>query len=253
MNPSLGLRIGDGIATFTFERPTRRNALSRELLESSRSALTRCAAEHIGALVLTGAADCFSAGADISELRGTPEDVAFDDALAEIIGLVREAPFVVIAAIEGACIGAALDLACACDLRVVAATAFFELPSVRLGLLYNPPAILRLQRRLPAATMRRLLLLGDRINGSEALAAGIASHACAAGGAVALGSELARRTIAGSRALVESKRLLNALEQGEADLTVWDEIRKELLSSPERRAALATAKARLHVQKTSGG
>lgn len=172
-------------------------------------------------------------------MRGTAEDVAFDDALADIIELIREAPFVAIAAIEGACIGAALDLACACDLRVVAATD-------------NPAAILRLQRRLPAATMRRLLLLGDRINGSETLAAGIGSHACGAGSALALGSELAQRTIAGSRALVESKRLLNALEQGEADLTMWNEIRKELLSSPERRAALATAKARLRVSAKSG-
>jgi enoyl-CoA hydratase/carnithine racemase len=253
MKRALDVSIGDGIGTFTLERPARRNALSRQLLESLRAALTRVTAERLGALVLTGAGDCFSAGADISELRGTAEDVAFDDALAEIIGLIREAPFVVIAAIEGACIGAALDLACACDLRVVAASALFELPSVRLGLLYNPAAILRLQRRLPAPTMRRLVLLGDRINGSEALASGIGSYACAAGHAAALASELARRAIVGSRALVESKRLLNALEHGDTDLAVWDEIRNELLSSPERRAALAAAKTRLHVQETSGG
>jgi enoyl-CoA hydratase/carnithine racemase len=253
MNSPLGVRIDGGIATLTFDRPARRNALSRQLLECLRSALTRLAPGRLGAVVLTGAGDCFSAGADVSELRGTAEDAAFDDALAEIIGIVREAPFLVIAAIEGPCIGAALDLACACDLRVVSATAFFELPSVRLGLLYNPAAVLRLHRRLPATTVRRLLLLGDRIHASEALAAGIASRLCAAGGAIALANELAGRADCGSRALAESKRLLNALEQGDADPAAWEQIRSELMSSPERRAALAAAKARLRVREASGG
>jgi enoyl-CoA hydratase len=245
MTAPLSVEISGGVATLTLDRPSRRNALSRELLNDLRSALPRAVA-GAGALILTGAGHCFSAGADISELQGTAEDIAFDDALAEIAEFIRESPLLAIAAIEGPCIGAALDLACACDARVVSATAFFELPSVRLGLLYNPAAIARLRRMLPATTVRRLLLLGDRIEGTQALGAGIATYVVAAGRTIVMANEIARRIVASPRALVESKRLLNALEQGAIDLAAWNVIRDELLASPERRAALAAAKSRLH-------
>ena len=245
MTAPLSVEISGGVATLTLDRPSRRNALSRELLNDLRSALPRAVA-GAGALILTGAGHCFSAGADISELQGTAEDIAFDDALAEIAEFIRESPLLAIAAIEGPCIGAALDLACACDARVVSTTAFFELPSVRLGLLYNPAAIARLRRMLPATTVRRLLLLGDRIEGTQALGAGIATYVVAAGRTIVMANEIARRIVASPRALVESKRLLNALEQGAIDLAAWNVIRDELLASPERRAALAAAKSRLH-------
>jgi enoyl-CoA hydratase len=246
MTAPLSVDINDGVATLTLDRPSRRNALSRELLNALRLALARVVADGAGALILTGASRCFSAGADISELQGTAEDISFDDGLSEISGFIRESPFLAIAAIEGPCIGAALDLACACDVRVVSPTALFELPSVRLGLLYNPAAIARLQRMLPPATVRRLLLLGDRIEGSQALEAGIATYVVAAGRTTVLANEIARRVVARPRALVESKRLLNALEQGATDLAAWHAIRKGLLASPERRAAIAAAKSRLH-------
>jgi enoyl-CoA hydratase len=246
MRGPLHVEISGGVATLTLNRPSRRNALSSEILNSLRSALGRLVADGARALVLTGAGHCFSAGADISELQGTAEDIRFDDSLSEIAGIIHESSFLAIAAIEGPCLGAAFDLACACDVRVISPTAFFELPAVRLGLLYNPTAIARIQRMLPAATVRRLLLLGDRIGGSGALAAGIATHLAEDGRATALANEIACRVVASPRALIESKRLLNALEKGASDLTAWHTIRKELLASPERRVALAAAKSRLH-------
>ena len=197
------------------------------------------------AVVLTGAAVCFSAGADISELAGTTEDLTFDDRMSEIVRALRTGPFLAIAAIEGPCIGAGFDLACACDARVVAPSAFFELPSIRLGLLYNPLSIARIQGILPAATVRRLLLLGERIEGGEAVAAGIATHGAPNGRTLAVAVELAGQLVGNPRALIETKRLLIALEDVAADLSSWQAVRQELLNSSERQAALAAAKSRL--------
>jgi enoyl-CoA hydratase/carnithine racemase len=176
MTAPLLIEKAANVRTLTFNRPAQRNALSRELLESLRTALASAEADKVSAIILAGATDCFSAGADISELDGTPNDLSFDEALGEIVNAIQNGPFLVIAAIEGACVGAAFDLACACDARVASSTAFFELPAVRFGLLYNPTAVARIQRVLPSATVRRLLLMGGRIDASQSIASGIATH-----------------------------------------------------------------------------
>jgi enoyl-CoA hydratase/carnithine racemase len=247
MTAQLRIETAGGIATLTLDRPSRRNALSRELLKSLKAALTTIVADELRAVILTGAGDCFSAGADLLELQGTPEDVGFDDALTEIAAAVRDGPFLAIAAIEGPCVGAAFDLACACDARVASPKAFFELPAVRLGLLYNPAAIARIQHMLSVGTVQRLLLLGERIDGSQALAAGIVTHLAEEAQTIVTAGEIARRAIASPRALIETKFFLRALEQRPVDLAPWQAIRRELLASPERQAAVAAAKSRLHM------
>jgi enoyl-CoA hydratase/carnithine racemase len=246
MTSPVRIEIADEIATLTLDRPSRRNALSRVLLKSLHAALADVVARKLPAVILSGAGSCFSAGADISELKGTAEDVGFDDALTEIVAMLRGGTFLAIAAIEGPCVGAAVELACACDARMVSPRAFFELPAVRLGLLYNPAGIAHLRHVLPAATIRRLLLLGDRIDGNQALAAGIATHMSEETQAIVRAGEIARRAIVCPRALVETKRFLAALEAEPIDLASWQSVRLELLASPERRAAIAAAKSRLH-------
>jgi enoyl-CoA hydratase/carnithine racemase len=228
------------------DRASRRNALSRKLLAALGRALARAAAENLRVVVLTGGDDCFSAGADIAELQGSVADIEFDDALADIVAAIRGGPYFVIAAIEGPCIGAALDLVLACDARVASSRAFFELPALRLGLLYNPTTIVRLSRTLPEATLKRLLMMGERISGREALAAGIVTHTVGEAQTVAAASDIARAVCSFSpRALVETKRLLVALEDGSRELTAWETARRELLGSSERQAALAAAKTEL--------
>jgi enoyl-CoA hydratase/carnithine racemase len=245
MSGPLRLSIDAGIATLTLDRPACRNALSRELLAALRAGIGQAVAEATRAIIVTGAGGCFSAGADFSELTGSTADAGFDDALADIVTAIRTAPATVIAAIDGPCMGAALDLALACDLRVASAQAAFELPALRLGLLYNPAAIARLQRSLPANTVARLLLLGERITGPEAAAAGLATHVAAGSSSLASALEMARKLLAfPPRAATETKRLLVALAEGASDVTPWQAIRMDILGSPERRVALAWAKAK---------
>lgn len=245
MSADLRVEAKDDVVLVTLDRPQRRNALSRAMLEALLAAVKDAIANRAQAFVLTGSGDCFSAGADIAELTGTAEDLSFDESLGEIAALLQDAPFLTLAAIEGPCVGAALDLACACDARIVTPAAFFELPAVRLGLLYNPTTIARLHGALPSATLMRLLLLAERIDGVAAMAAGLASRMAESGQAVETAFESARRVTAFPLALLHSKQLLRNLDSGAFDLAEWQSIRMQLLTSAERAAAIASAKARL--------
>jgi enoyl-CoA hydratase/carnithine racemase len=211
------------------------------MLQRLQEELAIAADRQTHAIIVFGAGDCFSAGADISELTGTKEDVKFDDALAAIGESIRSGPYLVIAAIHGACVGAAFDLACSCDVRVCAESAFFEIPSVKLGLLYNPASISRLHKIIRGDAFRRLLLLGERIRVQDAHAAGIATHIVDAAELNPFAKSVSERAIAAPRAMVATKKYLAALEADSVDKTYWQSVRLELLDSTERRAAVKSA------------
>jgi enoyl-CoA hydratase/carnithine racemase len=237
--PLLAERSG-AVLTLTLSVPERRNALSRELLVALREAV---ASDGPGAVVLSGGREAFSAGADLRELTGTRADRSIDDELGRTVSALRQLPVPVIAAVEGACVGAAVDLALACDVRIGGAGAFFELPAVRLGLLYSPAAIARMRRAVSPETLARLLLLGERLDAPAALAAGLVARCVPAGAATAEAFAVAERVPAESAdAMRATKALLTAEAPDPAD---WEAVRMALLDSPARRRAVAAAKDRL--------
>lgn len=229
------------VALVEFSAPERRNALSRALLRELAACLAGEAAAGSRAVVLTGAGGVFSAGADLTEITGTAADRSIDDEIAAVVDALRHLPAPVIAAVEGPCIGAAVDLMLACDLAVASDTAFFEVPSARLGLLYNPTAVARWQHALRRSALRRMLLFGERFDASAALEAGVIDQVVPAGKAIEESVALARRALPGN-AVAATKHLLVSLEDGTFDQPVWEEQRERLLSSQERRRAIAVAK-----------
>ena len=232
-----------GVLRLAIDRPAERNALSLELMREIRAALHGLEGRAVRVVIFSGGTKVFSAGADFSDLKGTAQDIAFDDSVSETVAVVRATPALVIAAIEGACIGAALELALACDVRVASETAFFQLPALRLGILYNPAALKRMRSILPGQTVAKLVLLGERIEGRDAIGAGIASHWVPAGEAEKFAATLAARTASfPRRALAAAKGCLYALDDDGTDLAQWMQLRKELLGSEERREALARAR-----------
>jgi enoyl-CoA hydratase/carnithine racemase len=231
-------RAGD-VRVVELSVPERRNALSRGMLAAVRAELREPAA----AVVVTGSAGVFSAGADLRELTGTAADRAVDDEIARTVDALRDLPVPTIAAIEGACVGAAIDLALACDVRIAGADAFFALPAVRLGLLYAPRATLRMRRTIRPDTLARLLLLDERIAAGEAVPAGLVSRCVAAGRARAEAVALASRAPADSAAAMRATKAL--LVDDDPDPDAWEAMRTELLASPRRRAAVADAQARM--------
>lgn len=241
----IGLELDDRVAVITLAVPERRNALSRRLLEELGQALREAVDRDASAVVLTGAGPVFSAGADLAELTGTVEDVGVDDAVAGAVGSIRACPLAVVAAIEGACVGAAVDLALACDVRILAEDAYLAVPAVRLGILYNPEALARMSGRLGHETVSRLFLLGERILGEDAVTAGLASRAVPSGTALEAALALARPASGDdAEARAATKAVLGALAEGKFDAADWEETRRGMLDSGSRRERVRAARNR---------
>jgi enoyl-CoA hydratase len=248
MTAGLQSTVVGSVLHLVLDAPERRNALSRTMLRGLAARL-RGIDETVTAVVISGSGEAFSAGADFRELTGTGEDITFDDEVAAVTAAIVGAPRVVAAALEGPCIGAAADIALACDIRVAGQGSYVQIPAVRLGLLYNPTALERLGRRFPQDTLRRLLLLGERFPDEQALRAGLVSEVVPRGEAVKRSLErLEDITVAELDALAATKGLLNALERQAYDAVHWAERRRSLLEAPARVTAVDRAK-RTHTEK----
>ncbi|MBS1886127.1 MAG: enoyl-CoA hydratase/isomerase family protein [Actinobacteria bacterium] len=227
----------DGVLHLRLNSPARRNPLSSSVL---RRLVAEVAGTDAGVIVLEGSRDCFSAGADLAEIEGSPRDDRIDDEVAAAVAALRSTGAVVIGAIEGPCIGAAVDLASAFDLRIASASAFFEVPAVRLGLLYNPAAVDGMVRRLGRPAVCRLLLLGERVGAEEAFHLGVVDQLTAAGAAGEVAGSLARKVAVAELRDVRAatKRLLDEVGRAGFDPTAWQALRDRHAESPVRRDAL---------------
>lgn len=245
-------RHDDTVVSLFLNRPRQKNALSLDLLGELSDALSTEPGDDTTAVILSGGAECFSAGADINELSGTIEDLGVDDAIETVTGKIRALPVPVIAAIEGPCLGGAFDLALSCDQRIASEDAFFQVPVARLGLLYNPRSIARMHNLLGRDALVRMLIMGERIDAAAAREAGIVSVLTPAGESHEAALAAAQTTADNiSSSVAATKGLLNAFESGDYDPEYWQEVRRQTLSSPERRKAILGAQARLS-EKTAG-
>jgi 2-(1,2-epoxy-1,2-dihydrophenyl)acetyl-CoA isomerase len=177
------LEIADGVATLTLNRPDRLNAMGGEMLPLALDHLERLAGDaEVAVIVLTGAGRGFCAGGDLSgslprELRVESSEGAIG-ALRRLVRssqLLREMPKITIAAINGACAGAGLAWACACDLRYAAASARFATGFVDAGLSGDFGGSWTLPRIVGPARARELYLLGGRFDAAEAQRIGLVS------------------------------------------------------------------------------
>ena len=117
--------IKEGIGELALNNPARKNALSKTLLNDLNNALKSMAAEGVRVVILTGSNKTFSAGADFEDLTGTIADKAIDKAIEEVVLQIRNLSIPVIAAVEGPCLGGAVDITLACDLNVESEQSFF--------------------------------------------------------------------------------------------------------------------------------
>jgi len=221
-------------------RPAKRNALGLELLDCLRIALAGEPVRDAAAVVLTGGPDVFSAGADLTEVGRGVADLAMDEAVAAVTAAIRACPGPVVAAIEGPCMGAALELALACDILVAGASSAFALPATKLGILYRPAALSALVTRIGYQSVARLVLAGERITADGALTAGMVSTVVPDGEALDAALNLvAPAAAAVRRATTATKSLLLEVEGNAVTLEfgAWEEERRELLEARGRRGA----------------
>lgn len=169
-------RAGGRVALVMIANPGKLNALTAAaILELTGAMRNLNRDDKLRAVVITGAGDkAFSGGVNVEDLGATTADTAREGItrLHHCIAAVRECPVPVIARVNGYCIGGALELAAACDLRIAADHARFGMPEVRLGI----PSVIEaalLPRLMGAGRARWLLLTGEMIDAAEALRWGL--------------------------------------------------------------------------------
>ncbi|HSB26404.1 MAG TPA: enoyl-CoA hydratase/isomerase family protein [Pyrinomonadaceae bacterium] len=164
------------IAIVRFCRPSQRNPLSSEMLEALANLVQRIKVNpSVRALIFTGTADVFASGADIRELSTIDVEQAkgFSQTGQRLMQQIADLKPVTIAAINGFCMGGALDFALACDIRVACKSAIFAHPGARLGIITGWGGTQRLPRLIGKAKALELFATARRLSSEEALAAGL--------------------------------------------------------------------------------
>src|ERR1700693_493531 len=169
----IGVTRDDHVTTIELQRPERRNALNSELADGLRTAVEQAVADDIRAIVLTGQGSVFCAGAALS---GDAFAADYPDRLIALNKAIDEAPMPVIGAINGPAIGAGLQLAMICDLRVVAPEAFFQFPTSKYGLALDNWSIRRLSSLVGHGRARAMLLTAEKLTAEAALTTGMANR-----------------------------------------------------------------------------
>ena len=225
MGDPLLVRVEDGLAWLTLDRPEAKNAIDDELRESLLATLARLADDpDIRAAVLTATGDTFCPGADLFGARRDPAALVHPGAARammkrnsqRLIRTLLELEKPVIAAVNGVAAGMGAHLAFACDLVIAAAEARFIEVFVRRGLAVDAGGAYLLSRMLGIHHAEELVLLGDALTAPDALRLGLVDKVVPRTELEAAARDWGTRLAAGPTfALGLSKRLLNrAYESG---------------------------------------
>jgi enoyl-CoA hydratase/carnithine racemase len=197
------LNVADDVATLTLNRPDKMNALNAGMWRALRQAVASIEENRaVRCVVVRGAGGNFAAGADLAEFRElrwtTDQAAAYGGMMVDALHALRDCRLPTIAAIDGNCIGAGLEVAAMCDLRLATRTAKFGIPIQKIGVTMPYPEIADLVTLLGRATMLELLLEGGIHDAAWALAKGLVTRLCDADALDQATAALARRIASGS-------------------------------------------------------
>lgn len=243
-------RDGD-VATVVINRPERANALDSQAAGEIAAAID--ATSGARAVILTGAGRAFCAGGDLDEIERwsimPPAEVgaALYGSFQAMIRAVRASDAVVVAAINGAAVGAGLDLALACDLRVAAEGAKLGQVWVALGLIPGTGGAYLTQALAGPTRAAELLLTGEILSGTEARESGLVNGVVPDAELMDRARALVARVLRHPRdGVIANKRAIVAASQDavEAALAQAATVQPERFTSDEFRRAVAAAKER---------
>jgi len=228
VNDFFSLETQDRVAHLQLNRPERLNTMSPPFFPALRDAVRGLgiAGGDTRALVISSTGRHFCAGmaldvfgsGDALLATATPRArLAFQESLRQLMDCftaLDEARFPVICAIQGGCVGGALDLATACDIRVCSADAFFTVQEIAIGMAADLGVLQRLPKIVPQGIAREMAYTGERLGAERALAVGLVNavlpnpaalldHAMALARSIAAKSPLA---IAGSKLALNHAR-----------------------------------------------
>jgi enoyl-CoA hydratase len=176
MTDSVVTEFLNSSAIIRFDRPASRNSLSQDVLNELERILPAILERvDISSIIFTGTADVFASGADIQELTRLTQETAyqFSKRGQSLFGMIARARQRTIAAINGYCMGGALDLVLSCDIRIASSKAVFAHPGARLGIITGWGGTQRLPRLIGRARALELFLTGRRVESVEALEIGL--------------------------------------------------------------------------------
>ena len=195
------LDVADGVATVTLDDPDRRNALDLGLCEEIVAAFdTLEGRDDVGAVVVTGAPPAFCAGADLSHLGGS----AREGLMSVYEGFLRvgRCPLPTIAAVNGAAVGAGMNLALVCDLRLAGRSARFDTRFLQLGLHPGGGHTWMFRRITGPQAVFASVVFGEVLSGEEAERCGLAWRCVDDDALLDTATALARRAADAPRELV---------------------------------------------------
>lgn len=218
-------------ALVTLNRAEKRNAINWALMQELRQSLAQTSrAPQLRAIVVQGAGPCFSSGIDLTSFFTVSEHfgdswrediVPLSRAFQTVLNELERAPLPTIALLHGHAIGLGLELALACDFRVVAEGTRISLPEVRLGLIPDVGGTTRLTRLVGPARAKELILTGREISVDEAVRWGLVNDRAPAEGLLPKGEELVAQLAAGAPLAVrQAKRVIDGLFDLERGLTL---------------------------------
>jgi 2-(1,2-epoxy-1,2-dihydrophenyl)acetyl-CoA isomerase len=166
------------VLTITLNRPDVYNAINRAMHDGLAAALEQAADPAVRAVVLTGAGRGFCAGQDLREFQELPGGIrdALEQTYHPNIRAIRALEKPVIAAINGACAGAGLSLACACDVRVASSEASFVPGFIGIGLVPDAGGTWYIHRLLGFSRAFEWMVSNRRLSAAEALVWGLVSE-----------------------------------------------------------------------------
>ncbi|HAG68203.1 MAG: enoyl-CoA hydratase [Acidimicrobiia bacterium BACL6 MAG-121220-bin61] len=205
------LEIADGVATLTLNNPDERNTMTAPMVAEIVAAMDRIEGDSaIGAIVVTGTAPAFCAGANLGNLA---------EADGESLGVIYEgflriarSPLPTIAAVNGAAVGAGMNLALGCDVRIAAKRAKFDTRFLQLGIHPGGGHTWMLRRIVGPQVTAATVLFGEVLDGAEAQRVGLAYRCVEDADLMSVAHEMAARSASAPRELViETKKTIAAM------------------------------------------
>jgi 2-(1,2-epoxy-1,2-dihydrophenyl)acetyl-CoA isomerase len=227
------------VATVTLHRPERLNGITNRMMRELHEALHQLAGDPgVRVVVLTGAGRSFCPGADLRSYAAGEPDERLRPEWFDVTVLLHEMPAVTIAAVNGACAGAGMGWACACDLRVAADTAVFNTAFLAVAVAGDMALPWSLPRLVGAARARELLLFPGKLTADEAHRLGLVGQVvpadALAGEVAAMAARLAAASPAALRGL--KANLLAAERLPLADFVALETERHLRISASEDTA-----------------
>ncbi|MBK9446669.1 MAG: crotonase/enoyl-CoA hydratase family protein [Betaproteobacteria bacterium] len=259
---TISVRLEGAVAEVSLNRPDRSNAMNEAMWQELRTAMRWAdATAEVRAVVLAGAGKNFCAGIDLAMLGGVAQAVAHADParsreklrrlildLQDCLSSIEQCRKPVLAAIQGACIGGALDMVTCCDMRYASADALFSVREVDVGMAADVGTLQRLPRIVPEGMARELAYTGRNIGADEAVTIGLINRVFASPDELVAGVMQIAQSIAAKSPLAirGTKEMLNygrdhSVADGLNYIATWN---AAMLMSADLNEAMAAAKER---------